>query len=516
VINSRTLAKKYGLKMDPSDSRILAKILDREAGRLGSMSRALVKVSGQIAGTINLAVVTKIKDRLMVNIVSNNGSVYVGRQGDDVLFASEKYFLRKIADKFRLKMEISQIVPGTGVEICPSGSFKKYYLKATIVSDERTILLKVPKSLKEHHLDPRAIKIKRCVRCILPLTTPYISFDKDGVCNYCREHQKIEYGNTLKLKQLLKRYKKTGGEPDCIIAFSGGRDSAYGLYYLVKELGMHPVAVTFDWGMISDIGRRNQARMLGKLGIEQIIVSADLDKVRADIRMNLRAWLRKPDLGMVPILMQADKVTEYHVDKIQKELGVKLIFFCRGNELEREEFKAGYCGVRNADPGGVIHNYSVADKLRLLVYYLKGFLINPYYLNSSLWNSMLGYLITYVVPHDYIYLWHYVKWEEKKIIKTLQAEYGWEDDGETGITWRIDDGSPAFYNYLYGQIQGFTENDSFRSRQIREGLLTRSEAMKVVARENQPRYGALAWYFNKIGMDGSEVLRVIDGVMKKY
>jgi hypothetical protein len=129
---------------------------------------------------------------------------------------------------------------------------------------------------------------------------------------------------------------------------------------------------------------------------------------------------------------------------------------------------------------------------------------------------MLGYLVTYVVPHDYTYLWHYIKWEENKIIKTLIDEYGWEDDGETGTTWRIDDGSPAFYNYLYRQIQGFTENDSFRSNQIREGLLTRDEAVKIVERENKPRYAALQWYFDTIGVDGDKVLSIIDGVEKKY
>lgn len=300
------------------------------------------------------------------------------------------------------------------------------------------------------------------------------------------------------------------------MAFSGGRDSAYGLHYLVKELGMHPVAVTFDWGMVSDIGRRNQARMLGLLGVEHVIVTADLHKVRSDIRKNLLAWLAKPDLGMVPILMQADKVTEYYVDVIKKELGVELVFFCRGNELEREEFKAGYCGIKNADPGGVIHNYALIDKLKLLRYYLWQFLINPAYWNSSLWSSMLGYLVTYVVPHNYIYLWHYIPWEENKIVRTLMDKYGWEDDGETGITWRIDDGSPAFYNYLYAQIQGFTENDSFRSRQIREGLLTREQALKIVQKENQPRYSGLKWYFDKIGVDGDWVLSIIDKVKKRY
>jgi tRNA threonylcarbamoyladenosine biosynthesis protein TsaB len=89
-------------------------------------------------------------------------------------------------------------------------------------------------------------------------------------------------------------------------------------------------------------------------------------------------------------------------------------------------------------------------------FYLKEFVLNPAYINSSLWSSFFGYLVTFVIPHDYVYLWHYIPWNENKIIRTLKKEYDWEGDSETGLTWRIDDGSPAFYNYVY----------CFRLRQI--------------------------------------------------
>lgn len=516
IINSRELSKKYGISEKQSDSKILAEILRIEYKRTGSMREAIVKISSQIAGTMNMMVVAKDKDKFIVNAATNNGSLYLGKGKNFFIFASEKIFIDRVAIKNNLEIKVLKIKANTGIEIDERGGSKRYTINRPRASMERTILLKPSGEMLKHKYNKKIKERERCVRCLLPINTPNISFDSKGVCSFCRNHKKIIYGRDLELKKMVKQYKSKDGSPDCIIAFSGGRDSAYGLHYLVKELGMHPVAVTFDWGMISDIGRRNQARLLGSLGIEQIIVSADLTKVRSDIKKNLEAWLLKPDLGMVPLLMQADKVTEYYVDKIKKELGLELVFFCRGNELEREEFKAGYCGVKNADPGGVIHNYSVGDKLRLLWYYLRQFVANPYYLNSSLLSSMLGYLVTYVVPHDYTYLWHYIKWEENKIIKTLIDEYGWEDDGETGTTWRIDDGSPAFYNYLYRQIQGFTENDSFRSNQIREGLLTRDEAVKIVERENKPRYAALQWYFDTIGVDGDKVLSIIDGVEKKY
>ena len=41
---------------------------------------------------------------------------------------------------------------------------------------------------------------------------------------------------------------------------------------------MNPIAITYDWGMVTDLARRNQARICGALGIEHVIVAADIPK----------------------------------------------------------------------------------------------------------------------------------------------------------------------------------------------------------------------------------------------
>lgn len=519
VVNSDYLANLFNTKKHESDSMVLAEILLKLKKENKSLKKSIQYLSRNILGTLNLILVEKMNDNCKVVLASNNGSLYLGKTKSRLFFASERYFLKELEKTNKEKIKIIQLKANEGFEIdFKKKSCEKFLLKKTTsLNESKHIKDEKINLLNGHKIDFEKInKIKRCIKCILPETTPFIKFDENGVCNYCNEHQKIKYKGLDELEKLIKKHRSKDGKPDCIMAFSGGRDSSYGLHYLVKNLKLHPVAVTFDWGMLSDVGRRNQSRMLAKLGIEHIVVSADIPKVRKDINKNLKAWLKKPDLGMVPLLMQADKITEYYVDKIKKELGVELVFFCRGNELEKEEFKSGYCGVKNADPGGVIHNYYFLDKIKLLFYYAKGILLNPAYINSSLWSSFCGYLVTFVIPHNYIYLWHYVPWNEKEIIKLLKKEYGWEGDDENGITWRIDDGSPSFYNYLYYQIQGFTENDSFRSRQIRENVLTRKKALILVNKENQPRYKALSWYFEKIGLNGNDVLNKIDKIKKRY
>jgi hypothetical protein len=341
---------------------------------------------------------------------------------------------------------------------------------------------------------------------------PLIEFDAQGVCNYCRNYTPMRPKGRQELERILAPYRRDDGRPDCVLAFSGGRDSSYGLHYLVRELGMHPIAFSYDWAVVTDLARRNQARMVGKLGVEHVIVAANIDRKRRNIRKNVEAWLKRPDLGMVTLFMAGDKMVEHYVMQVAQRYDVKIVVMCRGNQLEIEEFKWGYCGgIREGTPQAVIHNLSLRGKVQILLYFFWNYLKNPAYFNVSLLDTLFAYFVTYIQPHpNFHYLWHYVKWEEKTIVDTLVDEYGWETEDGAKQTWRTDDGTSPWYNYIYYTMGGFTENDTFRSNQIREGLLTREQAWNLALHENQPRWKALRWYFDAIGVDMERALRTVD------
>ena len=116
---------------------------------------------------------------------------------------------------------------------------------------------------------------------------------------------------------------------------------------------------------------------------------------------------------------------------------------------------------------------------------------------------------------DYYHIYDYWKWDEHQIEATLD-EYGWLRASDTNTTWRIGDGTAGFYNYVYYTIAGFTEHDTFRSNQIREGDLTREEAFKLVEEENRPRYQNIKWYLDTLGFDFKEVISIINSIPKLY
>lgn len=471
-------------------------------------------------------------------LATNTGSIHYANRESLTIFASESYILKSLLGKHRnlglSSGDVVQLKPGSGV-VVSDDSVHGYSLNAPSVKidynrniveivdySKNNVIRSKPRLYNRDRLMEKIMSqpdpddhITRCTKCLLPDTFPFIEFDEEGVCNYCRNHTPYEVKGEDELRKLVEPYRSKNCEPDCLVGFSGGRDSCYMLHYLKKELGMNPIAFTYDWGMVTDLARRNQARLCGKLGIEHIWISADIHKKRENIRKNIKAWLKKPELGMVPLLMAGDKQFYYYAHKVMKQTGVKLIF-SGANYFEKTDFKTGFCGIREGETidKGLLTGISLFNKLKLFWYYGYQFLTNPSYLNSSLLDTLHAFYCSYILPDAYTYFYNYIRWNEEKIMNVLKNEYEWETAEDTEATWRIGDGTAAFYNYIYYNLAGFSEFDTFRSNQIREGLISRNEALKRVKTENLSRYDSLKWYADIVGFDLEHALDIIHNMPK--
>jgi hypothetical protein len=461
-----------------------------------------------------------------------------------VLFASEKYILSTVIKRKKINCDVQWIRPFTGLVVdLDDLSIEEFVLRGERVMDSRLrgngkkmgdpfkikdfspkinkkpvpILSILEKRRLESLLEFNDIShLKRCSICVLPETFPFIEFDEKGVCNYCRNYKKAEYLGAEKLQKIIAPYRSKTGEPDCLVPFSGGRDSSYGLHYIKTVLKMNPIAFTYDWGMVTDLARRNQARICGQLGIEQILLSADIQKKRENIRKNVLAWLKKPDLGIIPLFMAGDKTIFRHLNKLKGQIGIKLNIWM-ANELETTDFKSGFSNIPPNFQKELPYILPLKQKLKLAGYYFNSFLRNPSYFNSSVFDTLFAYYCQYFEPKgDFLSLYHYIKWNEKEIESTLFNEYDWETSPDTKSTWRIGDGTSGFYNYIYYTVAGFSEIETFRSNQIREGLITREEAIKAIQEENKPRYDSIKWYCDTIGIDFEDAIKKINSIPKLY
>ena len=111
----------------------------------------------------------------------------------------------------------------------------------------------------------------RCTRCLTPETHETIVFDEEGVCNICRQQeskQAIDWATKKKdLDELVESYRGKY-DYDCIVPFSGGKDSVWTLYYLVKEYGLKPLVVRFDHGFLRPNLEENTKRIQRELGVD--------------------------------------------------------------------------------------------------------------------------------------------------------------------------------------------------------------------------------------------------------
>jgi hypothetical protein len=303
---------------------------------------------------------------------------------------------------------------------------------------------------------------------------------------------------------------------DCIVPYSGGRDSTFTLHYVKRVLGLNPIAFTYDWGMVTDLARRNIARVCGKLGVENIIVSADIRKKRENIRKNVSAWLKKPLLGLVPLFMAGDKSYHYYADVVKKHTGIKLNIW-GGNKFENTDFKSGFCGVRPEYNRRTLYSLSLINNIRLAKFLVSNVIDNPRYINSSVLDNLFSVSSRqFYKKKDFVDFFDYKEWNEIEIEQLLHDEYHWELSIDSKSTWRIGDGTAPFYNYIYQTIAGFSEFDTFRSNQIRAGQITREKGTQLLEQENVPRYESINWYLSIIGLDFERVIRRINEIPKLY
>tara|TARA_B100000575_G_C23143104_1_gene665868 strand:- start:8083 stop:9894 length:1812 start_codon:yes stop_codon:yes gene_type:complete len=457
-------------------------------------------------GTISCALLVPEKGKLL--LFSNNGSLYSGKQHDATYFSSERYPLEKLGCK-----EVTQIFKDSLIVDIPVNE------NMEMVDNRSRTLNLIPKfkNIKEEEnlLEYIEHNLKRCTKCLLPATMPFITFDTKGVCNYCKNYQLRNIPRPKKeLFELVEPYRRKN-QADCIVPFSGGRDSCYGLHLIVNELKMRPITYTYDWGMVTDLGRRNISRMCSILGVENIIVADDISKKRQNIALNLKAWLKSPHLGMVSILTAGDKHFFKHVETVKKQTGIDLNLW-GVNPLEVTHFKAGFLGVKPDFEEKRVYTHGVLKQLNYQNLRLKAMLQSPGYFNRSLWDTISGeYYRSFTEKKDYFHIFDYWRWDENTVDDALK-EYNWELAPDTNTTWRIGDGTAAFYNYLYYTVAGFTEHDTFRSNQIREGQISRDEALKLVKDENRPRYQNIRWYLDTLGMDYKEVINIVNSISKLY
>ena len=360
--------------------------------------------------------------------------------------------------------------------------------------------------------------LRRCSKCLLPETFPGIYFDDEGVCNYCRNYERVKVFGEEALLKNLEKYRGKGKKYDCIVAISGGRDSAFVLHQIVRKYNMRTLALTVDSGFITEEGHRNIRAITEALGVDHVYLRDD-EHIRAswrNLKIMFHAWLKKPSINMiVPALNAADKTMNLQIYRYARENGIPLVI--GGNNIgncsfEQEHFKTGYMGVFPDERG----NYATFDKVKLTTLFAWEFLKNPGHYHWSVIRSYMSGTLVYFFESilkppevDTLGFYDYIYWNENEILSTI-TKIGWKGAEDTTATWRIDDMMYPLIDYIYLRLVGFNEFDEFYSKLIREGQISREEALKRCIIDRIPRPSILFYLLERLGVSKEELDEVLD------
>ena len=315
--------------------------------------------------------------------------------------------------------------------------------------------------------------MKRCTKCILPEVYPNITYDEKGECNYCRSHQKANYLGEAKLKEELAKYKKGGGKYDCLVPVSGGKDSTFVLYQMSTVYKMRVLAFNYDNCLTHPQAQRNVRDVVNSLGIE--LVTKRNEKQKKYMLTNLKAYLRKPSVGMVPMLCTGCRYGIIgNAFNVAKEYNIPMIVI-GWSPIEDTLFKELYL-KRNGGSvkAGLMHNLMKNPSYIRpgnMMAALKDYYHN--YQHVKDWNVVLKMLHPGI---KLIQFYDYITHHPDKIQNSLEKEIGWKVPDKKD-SWQWDCKIKLFQSYFYEKEVNFTASDDYLSSQIREGFITREEAL---------------------------------------
>lgn len=329
--------------------------------------------------------------------------------------------------------------------------------------------------------------MKRCVKCIMPETAKGITFDNEGVCNLCRNYKEFIPKGEEVLKQEIKDFVDENAEFNCVVPVSGGRDSAYVLYYVKKILGLKPIAVHNNNDFETEIVKKNLDLMTKVLDVPLVYVKSPTEiskKVVAEkVKMNSY-------FGAGLVIAQICEACKYGFEAVAYNVArknkIKLVFW--GDSVY--ESTADYYEMVKSKPPNKLRRIFSAGMFNFLKYKLYFKKMKKEY-GSNKPDGLKE-----------IHLYDYIEWDRKLIVETIKKELGWSVPEKSATTWRVDCYLIPLINYLSEKVYGVSKIEIGFSNMVRSGKMDRTEAIKEIELiKKNMNIEDIEKFFKKIGCE---------------
>lgn len=358
-------------------------------------------------------------------------------------------------------------------------------------------------------------ELKKCGNCLLPETYETLVIDEDGKgCNMCRTSEfkktNIDWDKRkLMLDKVIEKYRGKY-DYDCIIPFSGGKDSTFTLYYLMKEYKIKPLVVRFNHGFMRSHHEQNTTTVLKKMGADFIDFTPNWKIVK---KLMWEAFSRKTDFcwhchtGIYSYPLQV--ALRYNVPLILwgEPLAEMSAYYTYEDNVIEWEDEEKFNMIRNLgisadDMWGMINKPEDPVEKRDLYPYT--------YPKLSELKKMDYYSVC---------LGSFIPWDYKANTKIIMEELGWSGDELEGVPDSINkefakiecwmQGTRDYIKYLK---RGYSRVTQLTNFEIRNNRMARAEAQEWIDNFEGNRPESLDIFLGYMGITEEE----FNNTIKKF
>jgi N-acetyl sugar amidotransferase len=322
--------------------------------------------------------------------------------------------------------------------------------------------------------------LRKCARCGLPETYETIEFNSQGICNICEQHdfkkERIDWkARKAELDALIEAHRGKH-DYDCIVPFSGGKDSTFTLVHLVQEFKVKPLVVQFNHHFMRPTLQENNVRTFKKLGVDVLSFTPNWRVVK---RLMKEALIRKGDFCwhchtgifsypmqvalkfQVPLIFWGEPSSEYtayydyHDDEVE--------------EVDETRFNRFVnLGITAEDMEGMIREDFDLDPRDLIPY-------------------------TYPSVRDLkrlrvrsVCLGSYIPWDVKSQVEVIEREVGWQGDEVENVPFshypyeKIECYMQGVRDYIKWLKRGYSRVTQMTALDLRRGTMEKGEADALI------------------------------------
>lgn len=305
--------------------------------------------------------------------------------------------------------------------------------------------------------------MKRCVKCIMPENAKGIKLDKNGVCQLCRDYKEYTPRGEEALRKDIANHINKQAKYDCIVPVSGGRDSAYALYYAKEVLKLRPLAVHSNNDFETQIATDNLEGMTKALNVPLVTKKPKEQVIKKIVTEKFK---KNSYFGPGLVAEQTCEACKYGFESasynIARKEGIEVIIW-------------GDSKDESTVPYHDLFEHLRPNKLQML--------LSPGVINLFKYKHLFKKMKQEYGPCSgkglkEIHLFDYIRWDRKVIVDTIHNKMGWEAPKESATSWRIDCSLVPLVNYLTDKAYGVSKLEIGFSNMVRSGKMDRDDAIE--------------------------------------